>query len=247
MSPETPEAPPARSGSRPGRIWVLLILGLGAVGLMIGIIGISTQEPGSDFDNVVGAGDTRQIFGGVRQLDDRLGSDDAEVQIQYFVDVQSSTYQDQFLETIPPVVSTEVRDGDVKLLLRNRSLTRNATELSFYGVQAAARQGYAWQYAYLMVRNQEEAEKKGRIDDEFLLNLAEAIEKMDPIQWEEDFKEGKEPGSEMEEELIAQDKLAISLEIRDAPAFVVSGPNGTEVLQDGPDLESLELAIAAVR
>ncbi|MDQ2701048.1 MAG: thioredoxin domain-containing protein [Actinomycetota bacterium] len=246
MSPETPATEPARRGSRPGRFWVLLVLVLGAVGLFIGIVGISTQEPGQDFDVVVGAGDTRQIFGGVRQLDDRLGSDDAEVQIQYFVDVQSETYRDQFLETIPPLVNTEVRDGDVKLLLRNRSLTRNATELSFYGVQAAAMQGYAWQYAYLMVRNQEEA-KKHRLDDEFLLTIAEGIEKMDAVQWEEDFLEGKEPGSEMDNDLIEQDKLAISLGIRDAPAFVVSGPNGTEVLQDAPDLERLELAIAAVR
>lgn len=244
MSPVTPTTKP--DGTRPGRIWVILILAAAIIGLGIGIIGISTQEPGSDFENVNGAGDTRQIFGGVRQLDDRLGSDDAEIQIQYFVDVQSSTYQDQFLDTIPAVVTRQVRDGDVKLLLRNRSLTRNATELSFYGVEAAAEQGYGWQYAYLMVRNQEEAEKRG-LDKEFLLTLAEAIEKMDPIQWEEDFEEGIEPGSDMDEDLIEQDKLAIQLEIRDAPAFVVTGPSGTEVLQDGPGLDELQLAIDAVR
>ena len=244
MSPVTPKTRP--DGSRPGRIWILLVLIAAVVALAIGIVGLSTQEPGEDFKNVVGASDSQRIFGGVRQLDDRLGRDDAPVQVQFFADVQSSTYRDQFLETIPPIVSTAVRDGDVKLLLRNRSLTRNATELSFYGVQAAAKQDYGWQYAYLMVRNQEEAEKH-RLDEDFLTTLAEGIPNLDPIIWKKDFEEGQDPDSDMTLDLTEQDKLAIQLEIRDAPAFVVSGPNGTEVLQDAPDLESLEQAIAEVR
>lgn len=244
MSDSTTEVKPARS--RPGRIWVLLILLAAAVGLMIGIIGLSTQEPGEEFKDVIGAADSQRIFGGVRQLDDRLGSGDAPVQIQYFADVQSSTYQDQFLDTIPPIVTTEVRDGNVQLLLRNRSLTRNATELSFYGVQAAAKQGYAWQFAYLMVRNQEEAEKR-RLDEEFLKTLAGAIPNLEIAEWQEDFDEGVDPASDMTRDLQAQDELAIQLEIRDEPAFVVTGPKGTEVLQEAPDLETLQLAIDEVR
>jgi hypothetical protein len=236
----------ATGGTRPGRGWIVAILALGILGLAIAIIGIATQEPGEDFQDVVGAGDAQRIFGGVPQLEDRLGNDDAPVQIQYFTDVQTETYRDQFLETIPPVVSQEVRDGTVKLLLRNRSLTRNATELSFYGVEAAARQGYAWQFAYLMVRNQEQAAAR-QLDAEFLETLAEAIPHLDVLEWREDFDEGVEPGSAMDNDLIEQDKLAIQLEIRDKPAFVVTGPNGTEVLQDAPDLGRLELAFGEVR
>jgi len=244
MSPVTPKTKP--DGTRPGRIWVILLLTAGIVGLAIGLIGLSTQEPGEEFRDVIGAGDSQRIFGGIRQLDDRLGLDDAPIQIQVFADVQSSTYQQQFLDTIPPVVNRQVRDEEVKLLLRNRSLTRNATELSFYGVQAAAMQGYGWQFAYLMIRNQEEAEKR-QLDEKFLETLAEAIPYIDMLKWKEDFEEGVKPGSAMEEDLIAQDKLAIQLEIRDAPAFVVTGPSGTEVLQDGPDLDALQLAIDEVR
>lgn len=236
----------AEGGKRAGRIWILLILVAASGILLISFIGISSQEPGANYQDVVGVGDSQGIFGGVRQLDDRLGRDDAPVQIQYFVDVQVSTYQDQFLETIPPLVTRQVRDGDVKLLLRNRSLARNATQLSFYGIQAAAEQSYGWQYAYLMIRNQEEAAQRG-LDDEFLTTLAESIENLDPLIWKEDFDEGRDPGSDMTRDLAEQDKLAIQLEIREAPAFVVTGPNGTEILQDAPDLDALELAIAAVR
>lgn len=243
MSDPAGEVKPA---GRPGRIWIILILAAAIVGLAIGIVGLSTQEPGEDFKDVIGAGDSQRIFGGVRQLDDRLGSEDAPIQIQYFADVQSSTYRDQFLETIPPTVSTDVRDGAVQFLLRNRSLTQNATELSFYGVEAAANQGYGWQFAYLMVRNQEEAEKY-RLTEDFLETLAGAIPHLDPLEWKEDFDEGVDPESEMTADLQAQDELAIQLEIRDEPAFVVSGPGGTEILQDAPDLDRLQLAIDEVR
>ncbi len=244
MSDSASGSAPARG--RPGRIRILLILILALVGLFIGIAGLSTQEPGEEFKDVIGAGDSQRIFGGVRQLDDRLGSADAPVQIQYFVDVQSSTYRDQFLETVPPTVSTDVRDGDVQFFLRNRSLTQNATELSFYGVEAAANQGYGWQFAYLMVRNQEEAEKY-RLTEDFLETLAGAIPYLDLLEWKEDFDEGIDPESEMTADLQAQDELAIQLKIRDEPAFVVSGPAGTEILQDAPDLDRLQLAIDEVR
>ena len=231
---------------RPGRIWIIIILALAIVGLGIGLTGLSTQEPGEEFKDVIGAGDSQRIFGGVRQLDDRLGDEDAPVVVQYFVDVQSETYADQFLETIPPTVSTDVRDGDVQFLLRNRSLTVKATELSFYGVQAAAKQGYAWQFAYLMIRNQQEA-KKYRLTEDFLETLAGASPYLDLPEWKEDFEEGVAPESEMTADLQAQDELAISLKIRDEPAFVVAGPGGTEILQDAPDLDRLQLAIDEVR
>lgn len=244
MSVPDPEAEPA--GRRPGRIRIVLILALAVTGLMVGIVGLSTQEPGEQFKDVIGAADSQRIFGGVRQLDDRLGSEDAPIKVQYFVDVQSSTYKDQFLETIPPTVSTDVRDGEVQFLLRNRSLTQNATELSFYGVEAAANQGYGWQFAYLMVRNQGEAEKH-RLTEDFLETLAGAIPHLELPEWKEDFDEGVDPDSEMTADLQAQDELAIQLKIRDEPAFVVAGPGGTQVLQDAPDLDRLQLAIDEVR
>ncbi|MGA7398159.1 MAG: thioredoxin domain-containing protein [Solirubrobacterales bacterium] len=244
MSPVQPKTLP--DGRRSGRIWVILLLLAGILGLAVGIFGISTREPSQEFKDVNGVGDMQRIFGGVRQFEDRLGVADAPVQVQYFVDVQSSTYADQFLETIPPIVTTQVRNGDVQLLLRNRSLTVNATERSFYGIQAAAEQGYGWQYAYLMVRNQEAA-KEARLDDEFLETIAGGIRYLDIFQWKEDFDEGVKPDSEMTRGLEDDDKQAIDLKITDAPAFLVSGPAGTEMLMEAPDLQALEQAIDKVR
>lgn len=231
---------------RPGQFRTLVILAVAAVALLIGLIGMSTREPGNEYEAVQGGQEMRQTIGGERQLEDRLGQDDAPVQMQVFLDAQSSTYRDQFLDTIPALINGPVRSGDLKLLYRNRSLTRNATELSFYGIEAAMKQNYGWQFAYLMFRNQELAEQEG-LDREFLTRLAESIEYLDLEQWKRDLDEGLEPGSQMNAELQAQDQIAIDLEIRDQPAAVVNGPAGTEVVQDAPDLARLQAAISEVQ
>ena len=236
----------APSESRPGRFWVLLVLVLAFGGLAIGLISTATRKPGHEFEKVLGISDQQRIFGGVRQLDDRLGDENAPVQVQIFTDVQCVECKDQFLETIPPLVSNEVREGDVQLLFRNRSLTRNATELGFYGVEAAGEQGYAWQFAYLLFRNQEEA-RVVRLDQEFLTKIAESITHLDILEWTKAYTDGLKPGSEMNQVLQDQDTLAFDLKIRAEPAAVVSGPGGTEIVQDSPDLEEIQQAIDSVR
>ncbi len=231
---------------RPGQYRTLIILAVAVGALLIALVGMATRKASNEYENIEGTQDMREIFGGVRQLDDRLGSDDAPVQMQVFLDAQSATYRDQFLDTIPALVNGPVRDGSLKLLYRNRSLTRNATERSFYGIQAAQNQGYGWQYAYLMFRNQDLAKEQG-LDDDFLTRLAESIEYLDIDEWKQDFETGLEEGSAMNAELQAQDQIAIDLKIRDEPAVVVNGPGGTEIVQDAPDLAEIQAAISAVQ
>ena len=67
------------------------------------------------------------------------------------------------------------------------------------------------------------------------------------IEWTKAYEDGLEDGSEMTTVLEDQDKLAFDLEIRAEPAAVVSGPNGTEIVQDSPDLEEIQQAIDSVR
>jgi protein-disulfide isomerase len=213
--------------------------------LGVAIVGMSTREPSREYRDVQGAGDAQRIFGGARQLGERLGEEGAPVQIQVFTDVQSSGYADWFLDVIPALANGPVRSGDVNLQLRNRSFTRNATQLSFYGVEAAAEQNYGWNYAYLMVRNQDLAIDVG-LDDDFLESLAESIENLDLPIWREAYEAGLEPDSEMTASLEGQDKLAIDLELTAEPAVVVAGAGGTEVLQDAPSLSDIQAAIGEV-
>lgn len=234
------------AAGRPGRFGVLAFLVVGVVALAIAIVGMSTREPSNEFRGVEGADDAQRIFGGAFQLGDRLGPGNAPVQIQIFTDVQAAGFSDWFLDVVPALADGPVRDGEVQLLLRNRSLTRNPTELSFFGVEAAAEQDYAWNYAYLVVRNLDLARDVG-LDAEFLEDLAGAIDGIDLAVWTTDYEQGLDPDSDVTMRLEEQDKLAIDLELRAAPALVVTGPAGTEVLQDAPGLDQIRAALAEVR
>jgi hypothetical protein len=246
------ESTPGESGSgtmpgarRPGQFRILAILLVAFTVLGISIVGMSTREPSNEFKGVSGTDDAQRIFGGEFQQGERVGPGTAPVQIQVFTDVQAAGFTSWFDEVIPALVDGPVRDGDVQLLLRNRSLTRNPTELSFFGVEAAAEQGYAWNYAYLMTRNLDLAREVG-LDEEFLESIAKAIERMDLAVWKADYEDSLEPDSEVMQRLEEQDKLAIDLELRAAPALVITGPGGTEVLQDAPELPDVEAAIESV-
>lgn len=237
---------PAGSAKRPGQYRILAILITAFVILSISIIGMSTREPSNEFRGVVGVDDAQRIFGGEFQRGERLGQGNAPVQVQVFTDVQAAGFNDWFDEVIPVLVDGPVRDGSVQLLLRNRSLTRNPTELSFFGIEAAAEQDYAWNYAYLVTRNLELALEVG-LDDSYLQTIAESIERMELAVWKEDYATSLEPDSEVMQRLEEQDKLAIDLELRAEPALVITGPGGTEILQDSPDLAAIEAAIGEVR
>jgi hypothetical protein len=244
LSGQTPESTGA--GRRPGRFWILAVLITVFAALAISIVGMSTREPSNEYRGVSGANDAQRIFGGEFQMGERLGPGNAPVQIQVFTDVQAAGFNDWFDDVIPALVDGPVRDGSAQLLLRNRSLTRNPTELSFFGVEAAAEQNYAWNYAYLVTRNLDLAREVG-LDEEFLEDLAEAIERMELAVWKQDFESGLEPESEVMQRLEDQDKLAIDLELRAAPALVITGPGGTKILQDAPELPDIEAAIEEVR
>jgi len=224
---------------------VILGLGLALFALGYAIVEIATRKPGSDVVRVQGIANAQEVFGGVPQEGDRLGSADAPVSIQVFNDLQCGNCRADFLETIPPLVNSDVRPGDVKLLMRHYSVAENPLELGFFGAEAAAQQGYGWQYTYLFFRNQEEAERFG-IDNEFMASVAGSIGELDVPEWQEYLDEHGGSGGAIAKKLEADEELGTSLGIRTGIAMIVNGPRGTRTLQDGPPLSRIERAIAAV-
>jgi protein-disulfide isomerase len=233
---------------RRGRIWVAALLALALVGLGYTIVEISTQKPEKGIVHVSGIGDAQELFGGVPQEGDRLGSDDAPVAIQVFNDVQCSSCRDDFLRTIPGLMEKYVRPGDVKLLYRHYSNAETPQELGFYGAEAAADQGYGWQYIYLFFRSQEEAKRfsSERSFGDFSKSIAGGVEELDIEEWESDIEENGGSDGEIQERLEGYEELGRDLGIRVGQGMIVSGPNGTRTLQEGPSLKEVERAIAAV-
>jgi hypothetical protein len=231
---------------RRGRLWVIALLGLGLLLLGYFIANVSTQKPGRAVVHVAGIGDAQEIFGGVPQAGDRLGSSDSPVTIQVFNDLQCSSCREDFLGTIPKLTEDFVRPGDVKLLYRHYSNAENLVELGFYGAEAAAEQGYGWQYVYLFFRNQREVERFGGVHQDFLDSIAGGVEELNFPEWQAALKDGQSDGS-IAKRLKGYEELGSNLGIRIGQATIVSGPTGTRTLQDGPTLTQIERAIQEVR
>lgn len=247
--PATAENRDAPAGTVPiprrGRVWVILALVVAVFALGYAIVDIATQKAGPAVVHLDGIGDGQEIFGGVPQEGDRLGSSDAPVTIQVFNDLQCSSCRDDFLGTIPALAERYARPGDVKLLYRHYSNSESPEELSFYGAEAAADQGYGWQYAYLFFRNQDEAKRFG-IDQDYLDSVAGGIEELNEPEWLAYLEDEGDPGGAIQRRLQGYEELGRDLGIRTGQAAIVSGPKGTRTLQDGPSLAEIEAAIEAV-
>lgn len=231
---------------RRGRLLVVLALGVALAALTYALVDISTKEAGRDVVRLEGLTNAQQLFGGVPQEGDRFGSDDAPVAIQVFTDLQCGNCRADFLGTIPTLAERYARPGDVKLLLRHYSVAENPFELGFFGAEAAAEQGYGWQYTYLFFRNQSEAERLG-IDDEFMASLAGSIGELNVLEWQQYLDEEGGSDGAIARTLEGYEDLGMRLGIRAGQAMIVSGPEGTRTLQDGPRLDRVERAISAVR
>ena len=230
---------------RRGRPFVIIILALTVLALGYALVQAATKEAGTEVVRLSGVEEAQEIFGGVPQEGDRVGSSDAPVTIQVFTDLQCSTCREDFLGIVPTLTEDFARPGDAQLLMRHYSVAENEVELGFYGAEAAAEQGYGWQYTYLFFRNQAEAEKFG-IDEDFLESLAGSIGELEIEEWREFLADQGGPDGEITSRLKGYDELGSDLGIRTGLATIVSGPSGTRTLQDGPSLARVERAIEAV-
>jgi protein-disulfide isomerase len=237
----------AGAGAR-GRWFVIAALAAGVTLLLVAIIDLSTREGGPPRIDVSGENESQALFGGLPQDGDRLGEGEAPVSIQIFNDLSCDNCSDEFLEVIPGLVEQLVRDGEAKLLYRHYSFSVRPVQEGFIAAEAAAEQEYLWQFVYLFFSSQAEAERVGPQGlDEFLQALASSIDELEPEQWEIDFEEGGGADGEYTRRIEEQDQIARDLKLRDEPSAIVSGPGGTEILQDSPGLDRILEAVEEVQ
>jgi protein-disulfide isomerase len=231
------EQAPVRRRPRAAGIIALVVA---AAILIAAIASLSLDDPKKAPITITGAGEVQQIFGGIRQDGARLGSADAPVTIDFFNDLQCDGCSDYQLAVVPPLVEDLVRPGKADLVYRHFPMGQRERVVADFGAVAAAQQDRQWQFVQLFFINQDEAKRTG-VTQEFLDRVAAAVLELDDSQWHRDFN-----SPAIDTVLSADSKLALDLRLPAQPAVVVTGPNGGKQLDDGPSVEEIEAAVAAV-
>lgn len=233
---------PAEPHRRPRTAGVIVLALIALIGL--GVIAALSLDDGEDEPiEISGASEVQTLVGGIRQLGDRLGREDAPVTVEVFNDLQCAKCAEWQLDVIDPLIEGPVRDGDVKLVFRHYSVDQDrATGVGGLGAVAAGLQDHQWQFIELFFRNQGIAEDQGVVSQGLLEQVANGILNLNVEQWQRDFNE-----DEVRETLDDDELRAVDLRIPSDPAVLVSGPADSQLLVEAPPLDDVEAAIAEVQ
>jgi protein-disulfide isomerase len=218
-----------------------LLLGAGAAGLLAAVISLSVGEGGPEKIAISGGEQTQQLIAGIAQDGPYLGPSAAAVAVTVFNDLQCSSCDEYELQTVNPLIERYARTGQARLEFRHLSLGEAETTEAAYAAAAAGEQEREWQYIDLFFRNQDQA--PGRtVSDEFLEEIGNAIPNFDLDAWNQ-----ARDSPQVADRVRADATLAADLRLRvEGPSVVVSGPGGTQVLQDSPSTEEVDAAVSAV-
>ena len=219
-----------------------------AVGVGYAVYAIAVGEGGPQAVDIEGRPEVQNLIAGIRQEEERLGSPDAAVEIDLFTDLRAVPAAEFQLEVVDPVIEEYVRSDRALINLRHFSFGRTGVTEAAIAADAAGSQGHQWQYAELVLRNLGEAGQEG-VDEEFLNEIAEVTPGLDQDEWEAEFEDQLNRQREDPDYVSAVDadgELAFELKLPAQPVLVVTGPGGSETLDDDPTVDEVRLAIERV-
>ena len=221
--------------------WIpLTILTVAGIGLLAALVSLSVGEHREEKFTISGSGEVQELVGGIPQLGDRLGSDDAPITIDVFNDIQCTRCADYQREVIDPLINDYVRPGDAQMIFRHYPLGGKPVTLGGVAAEAAGEQDRQWQFIEVFIRNLDQVPSEG-VTQEFLNEIASATPKLEVTDWEQAMQ-----GDEAEQAATAGNDLGTKLKITANPAVVVTGANGSEELDDAPGIDDIEAAIDSV-
>jgi len=219
-----------------------------AVGVGYAVYAIAVGEGGPQAVDIEGRPEVQNLIAGIRQEEERLGSPDAAVEIDLFTDLRAVPAAEFQLEVVDPVIEEYVRSDRALINLRHFSFGRTGVTEAAIAADAAGSQGHQWQYAELVLRNLGEAGQAG-VDEEFLNEIAEVTPGLDQDEWEAEFEDQLNRQREDPDYVSTVDadgELAAELKLPAQPVLVVTGPGGSETLDDEPTVDEVRLAIERV-
>lgn len=231
------------------RAWIpRLCLGLLVVVVGYAIVSLSVGEGGPGSFDTQGLEETQQILGGLRQDGDRLGDPDAPVEMALYTDLRDKRCARFQEDVVNPLIEKYVRTDQAQIAIHHFDLGRTQITQAALAAIAAGDQGRQWQFANLVMANLDEAGPTGA-DEKFLRQIAEVTPEMEIPPWQKLF-EAALAGDPVGDPVIkvADDdaQVALDLKLPAEPAIGVTGPGGSETLEETPSLDDVEAAIARV-
>lgn len=247
--------PPVRSTARGRRASPRVLLGAGAavvlvvVGVVLAVVlgGNSSSKSdvparGSLVNALPGAAEVQQLFRGIPQHGNVLGSPSAPVTLVEYIDLQCPYCQQFESDAMPTLIRRFVRPGKVRVEARPIAFIGPDSERGRAALLAAGEQNRLFNFAQLMYVNQR-AENTGWLNDEIIQAAAASIPGLDVPRLLD------ERGSAaMEARARAMDELATAFNVRATPTIFVgkSGERPRRVELSSPsDVRSIARAIDA--
>lgn len=221
--------------------WVLLswggvaVLAVCVIALLIALSLSSSQGGDGDID---GAGEVAADLEGIQQQGTVLGSQDADVTVVEFGDLQCPVCRDYSGSVIAPLIAGPVSAGEARLEFRNWVILGPESGDAAAAAYAAAEQDRYWNFVELYYRNQG-LEHSGYVTDEFLRSVAEGAGVPNLDRWEKDRANGR-----WDAVIAKTDRQAKLHGFSGTPSFLVIGPHGSEALGTPHSAAHVEAAIA---
>src|SRR5579884_2858972 len=134
-----------------------------------------------------GAGEANDLFKGIPQNGLILGSPQAPVEMEMFIDVQCPVCQNYEAVYLPTVVRQYIRTGKVQLHLQPWAFIGPQSSTGRYGVIAAGAQNKAFEYTKLLYDNQPPgSENSGWLDGKMMANIAASVSGLNLERWRKD-------------------------------------------------------------
>ncbi len=211
------------TGAAADRRTKLMQLAAGTVFLVIVVVvalivvNSSNSDSGGDAESIEGAAEISSSLAGIPQDEMVLGDPKAPVELVEFGDLQCPVCKAFAEELLPPIIETQVKNGEVKIDFRNFTIIGPQSVDAGAAALAAGEQGRGWNFVELFYKNQG-GENSGYADDAFLKAIAEGAGVKDMAKWNKDRADLR---SEVEE----TSQEAQQLGFNGTPSFAIEGPN----------------------
>jgi protein-disulfide isomerase len=244
----------AERARRQRRLQMIAGTVLGAVVIVVVLVLISsgggTKETGIQTGTkaTATANAVDQMFAGISQSGNRLGSPNAPVTMTYYGDYECPVCQSFTLQGgFPQLVAKDVRAGKVKVLYKSFcTATCNGPDPGIFNTQqvaglAAGKQNLFWQYTELFYREQG-AEGSGYVNESYLTGLARQIPALDFTAWQ-----SARNDPTLTAQVNSDQASAKSIGVSGTPTLIFSGPKGQAAASQAvPTYAQLESVIKQV-